>query len=155
MMTPGCRSAGLVMLFALAFCGPLRSEAMAQSPADFAGEWQSPNAAGAMAAVRIVQERGRWVAHGFGSCTPKPCDWGTTPFTVLQARPRGQSVAVATWQRGSSTRFMTFRLGEGNLHLEIYNLFSGLRDQPSYFMTQELTRPLRTSPRSTNRGAKP
>ncbi len=32
--------------------------------------------------------------HGFGQCTPDPCDWGTTPLTKL----------VATHDRGNEDR---------------------------------------------------
>jgi hypothetical protein len=62
------------------------------------------------------------------------------PFTILEQRPRGSGrfAGFATWRQGSSTRVMTFRLGEGSLLVEIYNLFSGARDQPSYFFTEEM-----------------
>ncbi len=93
-----------------------------------------------MAELRISQENGRWVAHGYGACHPMPCDWGSVEFTVLQQKPAGQSAGLAIWRRGSSTRFVTLHLGEDALVAEIYNLFSGPRDQPSYFSVETLTK---------------
>jgi hypothetical protein len=50
-------------------------------------------------------------------------------------------VGFATWRRGTATRVMTFRLGEGSILIELYNLFSGAKDQPSYFTVAELDGP--------------
>jgi hypothetical protein len=128
----------------------------AQADMGFAGEWRSVAAKPAIASLRITQGATGWTAQAFGACQPTPCDWGTVPFTILERRPNGSGGAVgfATWRRGSATRVMTFRLGEGSLVVEIYNLFSGPKDQPSYFITEELALPLRPAARSTPPKAK-
>jgi hypothetical protein len=63
------------------------------------------------------------------------------PFTVLQQKPAGPAAGVAIWRRGTATRFVTMHLVEGALVVEIYNLFSGPRDQPSYLLVDTLTKP--------------
>jgi hypothetical protein len=40
---------------------------------------------------------------------------------------------------------MTFRLGEGSILIELYNLFSGAKDQPSYFTVAELDGPFEST----------
>ena len=128
----------------------------AQADAGFAGEWHSVAAKPGMASVRIVKGATGWTAQTFAACQPTPCDWGTVPFTILEHRPKGSggAVGLATWRSGSATRIMTFRLGEGSLLVEIYNLFSGPRDQPSYFVTEELALPARPPAVRTPPGAK-
>jgi len=118
----------------------------AQSAQIFAGEWRpvpdakrGASAQGSpLASVRISQERTGWMVQTFAACTPKPCDWGAVPLTILESRPPGSSIGLATWHQGSATRMMTFKLGEDSLIVEIYNVFSGARDQPSYFLVEEL-----------------
>jgi hypothetical protein len=123
----------------------------AQTAEDFAGDWKPTSQERPMLAeLKIVQEGTRWTAHAYGSCTPTPCDWGVVPFVVLQQRPAGRSVGWAVWQRGTATRYVTMRLGEDALVVDIHNLFSGPRDQPSYFVTGELSklpRPITGPPR--------
>jgi hypothetical protein len=129
------RTLSLLVLLAVA------ADARAQTADDFGGNWQGPKETRSLAELRIVQEKGRWTAHAFGACTPRPCDWGVVPFTVLQQRPEGPSAGLAIWRLGTSTRFVTMHLGEGALVIEIYNLFSGPRDQPSYLLVSTLTKP--------------
>ena len=119
----------------------IASTAQAQTADDFAGNWQAPKDSHSFAELRIAKDNGRWAAHAFGACTPQPCDWGVVPFTVLQQKPAGPSAGVAIWRLGTSTRFVTMHLGEGALVAEIYNLFSGPRDQPSYLSVATLTKP--------------
>ena len=124
------------------------ADAQAQTTSDFAGNWEGAKNTRGLMELRIGQENGRWTAHAFGSCTPQPCDWGVVPFTLLEQRPAGPSAGVAIWRRGTSTRFVTTHLGEGALVVEIYTLFSGPRDQPSYLSVETLTKPLSSqSPR--------
>jgi hypothetical protein len=113
----------------------------------FAGEWRPlPDARGsgpartprALASVRISQDRTGWVVQAFGVCQPTPCDWGSVPFTFLESRPPGSSVGYATFHIRTSTRVMTFKLGEDSLVVEMYNFFSGPKDQPSYYVVEEL-----------------
>ena len=117
----------------------------AQDAAGFAGEWVGAKDSRGIASVKIVDApRGRTV-QAFGACTPRPCDWEAVPFTLLEQRPKGSGSAVgyAMWRLGTSTRVMTFKLGEGSILIELYNLFSGAKDQPSYFIVQELVAPSR------------
>ena len=112
----------------------------AQTAEDFAGDWKPSKERPALAELKIVQEGTRWTAHAYGACTPSPCDLGVVPFVVLQQRPAGRSVGLAIWQRGTATRYVVMHLGEDALVVEIYNLFSGPRDQPSYLMVDELSK---------------
>ncbi len=114
----------------------------AQDAAGFAGEWIAPKDHKGITSVKIVDGPSGRTVHAFASCTPRPCDWGIAPFTLLEQRPKGSGPAVgfATWRRGTATRVMTFRLGEGSILIELYNLFSGAKDQPSYFTVSELRR---------------
>ena len=113
----------------------------AQTAEDFAGAWKpASKERPALAELKIVKEGAGWTAHAYGSCTPNPCDWGPVPFIVLQQRPEGRSVGLAIWKRGTATRYVTMRLGEDVLVVEIYNLFSGPRDQPSYLVVTELSK---------------
>jgi hypothetical protein len=115
----------------------------AQDASGFAGEWTAAKDSTSITSVKIVDAPAGRTVQAFGACTPKPCDWGTVPFTVLEQRPKGSGPAVgfATWRRGTATRVMTFRLGEGSILIEVYNLFSGANDQPSYFVVAELDGP--------------
>ena len=143
------------ILAVMAFLVVFTPSVSAQTAANFAGEWHSLKETKGIVSVNVVQEGGRWMVHAFGSCHPKPCDWGAAPFTILQQKPEGLAIGFATWRQGSSTRHMTFKLGEGVLYLEVYNLFSGPKDQPSYFHSEELTRTARApASRATSPGAK-
>ena len=104
------------------------------------GEWIADEGSKGITSSAI--DPGRTV-QAFAACTPRPCDWGIVPFTVLEQRPKGSGPAVgfATWRRGTATRVMTLRLGEGSILIELYNLFSGAKDQPSYFTVAELDGP--------------
>jgi len=115
----------------------------AQDAGGFAGEWTAAKDSRGITSVKIVDAPGGRTVQAFAACTPKPCDWGVVPFTVLEQRPRGSGpgVGFATWRRGTATRVMTFRLGEGSILIEVYNLFSGAKDQPSYFTVTELVGP--------------
>ena len=125
---------------------PLPTPAKRATPSDragseFAGEWQSLRETGGIVSVTIAEQGNGWTVQAFGNCTPRPCPWGTVPFTILESRPRGLApMGLATFRIRSSTRIMTFRLGEGALVIETYNLFSGPGDQPSYFSIDELGR---------------
>ena len=122
----------------------------AQTAEDFAGDWKPTKERPALAELKIVREGTGWTAHAYGSCTPKPCDWGAVPFSVLQQRPAGRSVGLAIWRIRSSTRYVVMHLGEDALVVEIYNLFSGPRDQPSYLVVDELSkspRPITATPK--------
>ena len=132
----------------------LASPASAQTVADFAGEWRPISKTPGLASVNVVEEGGRWVARVAGACTPKPCDWGTAPFTVLQQRPRGMAVGMATFRIRTSTRLMIFKLGEGAMYVEVYNLFSGAGDQPSYFAMEEMARPFQAPASKATPGTK-
>ena len=118
----------------------------AQTAEEFAGDWKPTKERGALAELKIVKEGSAWVAHAYGSCTPNPCDWGPVQFIVLQQRPEGRSAGLAIWKRGTSTRYVTMHLGEDVLVIEIYNLFSGPRDQPSYLTVGQLSKPGRPAP---------
>ena len=147
------------ILTALVLQAAFTQRVSAQADAGFAGEWRPVTEKPAIASVRIAQGRAGWTVQAFGACQPKPCDWGTVPFTILEQRPKGSGLAVgfATWRQGSATRIMsvsTFSV-EDSLLIEIYNLFSGPKDQPSYFLVEELARPVRPpAARSTPPGAK-
>ena len=138
----GTRSACWVVVVTLMLAG----RASAQTAEDFAGDWKPTKDRPALASLKIVKEGSTWVAHAYGSCTPNPCDWGAVPFTVLQQRPEGRSVGLAIWRRGSATRYVAMRLGEDVLVVEIYNLFSGPRDQPSYLVVDQLSKLSRPVP---------
>ena len=116
----------------------------AQDAAGFAGEWIATKDSKGITSVKIVDAPSGRTVQAFAACTPRPCDWGIVPFTVLEQRPKGSGPAVgfATWRRGTATRVMTFRLGEGSILIEVYNLFSGAKDQPSYFTVAELDAPV-------------
>ena len=119
----------------------------AQDAAGFAGEWIATKDTKGITSVKIVDAPSGRTVQAFAACTPRPCDWGIVPFTVLEQRPKGSGPAVgfATWRRGTATRVMTFRLGEGSILIEVYNLFSGAKDQPSYFTVAELDGPSKPS----------
>jgi len=119
----------------------------AQDAAGFAGEWIATKDTKGIRSVKIVDAPSGRTVQAFAACTPRPCDWGIVPFTVLEQRPKGSGPAVgfATWRRGTATRVMTFRLGEGSILIELYNLFSGAKDQPSYFTVAELDGPSKPS----------
>ena len=112
----------------------------AQDAGGFAGEWVGVKGSKGIASVKIVDAVSGRTVQAFGACTPRPCDWGVVPFTVLEQRPKGSGsfVGYATWHHGTATRVMTFKLGEGSILIEVYNLFSGAKDQPSYFTVEEL-----------------
>ena len=147
---------GAAILIALLLQAASAQHVNAQADAGFAGEWHSVAAKPNVASVKIVQGGGGWTAQAFGACQPTPCDLGTVPFTILEHRPKGSggAVGLATWRRGSATRIMTFRLGEGSLLVETYNLFSGPRDRPSYFTTEEMALPARPPAARSTPGAK-
>ena len=131
------------ILTALVLQAAFTQRVSAQADAGFAGEWRPVTEKPAIASVRIAQGRAGWTVQAFGACQPKPCDWGTVPFTILEQRPKGSGLAVgfATWRQGSATRIMTFRLGEDSLLIEIYNLFSGPKDQPAISLSRNWRAP--------------
>lgn len=139
------RAAGLFLLFLAVVAAP----ASAQTVADFAGEWRPTSKTPGLAAVNIVEEGGRWVARVGGACTPRPCDWGAAPFIVLQQKPRGMAVGMTTFRIRTSTRLLIFKLGEGAMYVELYNLFSGAGDQPAYFAIEEMARPFKAPAKPT------
>ena len=47
--------------------------------ADFTGTWVNSDTS-ARGMVKFTITPGTF--HGYGSCTPTPCDWGTTPLVL-------------------------------------------------------------------------
>ena len=74
---------GWVMSAGLAFAGPL---ALPTDPSMLIGDWLNDNPA-TDSIVEIVIESdgvGGMTVHGYGACTPTPCDWGVvgaTPYS--------------------------------------------------------------------------
>jgi hypothetical protein len=145
-----------MMLVTMVLQLTLTSAVSAQDAAGFAGEWTATKESKSIASVKIVDAPSGRTVQAFGVCTPKPCDWGVVPFTVLEQRPKGSgpAVGIATWRMGTATRVMTFKLGEGSILIELYNVFSGARDQPSYFTVAELAGPARTPATRSTPGAR-
>ena len=81
----------------------------AQDAAGFAGEWIATKDTKGITSVKIVDAPSGRTVQAFAACTPRPCDWGIVPFTVLEQRPKGSGPAVgfATWRRGTATRVMS------------------------------------------------
>ena len=87
-------TARAVVLVAVVLHVTLTPPLRAQGAGGFAGEWIGTKDTTGITSVKIVDAPSGRTVQAFGACTPRPCDWGIVPFTVLEQRPKGSGPAV-------------------------------------------------------------
>jgi hypothetical protein len=82
----------------------------------------------------ISKSGGSLDVHGWGSCTPTDCDWGSVPMHVV-----GTSVSddfpeysAATWDFGFKTTFIATRVDGADLVVDSYHVFHDGSNRSNY-----------------------
>lgn len=69
--------------FASGMISDLSKQTLPTSSEDFVGTWiNADQETGGMIGFIITEQNSQYNFHGYGACTPTPCDWGITPLTL-------------------------------------------------------------------------
>lgn len=114
-----------------ALFGSLAASLPAQAaPADFVATWRNVDpATNSIVQVRIDAQGTGMVVHGYGACSPTPCDWGTTPLTTYGSNVSDpdHTYGTAFYDFGFVQTLMTFELANGRKTL-IVNTYDRFTD---------------------------
>jgi hypothetical protein len=133
---------GLALVFSLAIAPFLATPDAGYQAAQqsFEGNWGQPSNSTTVSAAKIFKdpEEGWLNVQVWGSCTPKPCDWGGVRFHTLSNRDRTEQRGFATFP---APRYATFRLDGEDLVVEVYSMPDRrVSSQPWSFTTVRLKR---------------
>lgn len=139
----------LVMIISVLVCATL--VASMASAANFNGDWKNrdPSARGM---VKFTITNGTF--HGYGSCSPTPCDWGTTPL-VLYSRSVSDPnniAGTAQYNTGFSKKIITLKMESPTLIKETdYTQFTDNSGRHNYysenmFVPTQIATPKQKSP---------
>jgi hypothetical protein len=115
-MTIGLRTSAAALLFAgLAMNA---APALAQSDSALLGTWKPKVGNGGLAQLVLTSANGVLQVHGYGSCSPSFCDWGTVPGVVYSANVSSAAgnTFTASFDFGFATEILTGTInGTGRL----------------------------------------
>lgn len=79
------------------------------SASDFKGTWVNTNTS-AKGMIKFIITSGTF--HGYGSCSPTPCDWGTTPLTLYSTSVSDPNdiAGTAQYNFGFAKQMVTLRM---------------------------------------------
>lgn len=124
------------------------------SPSDFLGTWNNNNIY-TKGMKKFIITRGTF--HGYGSCTPTLCDWGTTPLILYSTSVTSTSdiAGTAQYNFGFSKTITTLRMiNTYSIRASHYTQFTDGSGRHNYveenmvFSYQRLPAPVLVSPRN-------
>ena len=111
------------------------------------GVWVNPSATGGLAKLVIGGTAAAPVVHGFGQCSPTPCDWGRvrgiTYGATVSSTVGDNVLAPYTFGFKHTQLAITFRhpiKGQDTLTVTSYNEFTDGSGRSNYAMTEVLVR---------------
>lgn len=112
------------------------------------GNWVNPAATGSLAKLTIGGTSAAPVVHGYGQCSPTPCDWGTvrstTYGTSISSTVGNNSLAAYAFGFKKTQLAITFHrsaTGRQLLTVRSYNEFTDASGRSNYVKTETLVRP--------------
>ena len=108
----------------------------------FGGEWRKAEPDGGLTVVKISKQGDRWVAHVWGACTPRDCDWGEQPLALLASAPGASTIdrGFAVWDHGFATSYVTVSVADGRLLAEIVEVYKDKSGRTNFHATERLVR---------------
>jgi len=106
------------------------------SPSVLVGTWVNVDHATRDIVRLVIEAAGNEInVHGFGACTPTPCDWGKTPGMVYSSNVASTAAVAFTamYNFGFKQATLTGHLFEGALVVESYNHFTDNSGRDDYF----------------------
>ena len=79
--------------------------------------------------------------HGFGACSPTPCDWGTAPGMIYAENVTASPAVAFTamYNFGFKQTILVGRLLEGALEVELFDHFTDNSARSDYYSRNILT----------------
>lgn len=112
------------------------------SPQPLVGTWMNVNhSTTGLIRLMIAANGNEITVHGFGACTPSPCDWGQVNGLVY-AQNVTSAIAVAfsaTYTFGFKTTNIVGRLQDGALFVETYDHFTDNSGRSDYYSMNIMT----------------
>ncbi len=95
------------------------------TPTTIAGTWEPDVYTGHAARLSIRQSGASWFIHGWGSCSPTPCDWGEVALNRITPRAEGAFDGYfAVWEFSFKKTYAWVKLQNGGLLLETIDIYS-------------------------------
>jgi hypothetical protein len=120
-MTKPC---SIVILFVCVLFGSVASAA-GQTP-DLEGEWANVDLrTRGLTKLVISKTENGWSIGAWGKCHPRDCSWGSVVLAPLGSSVEDYSFnhGFAVWNAGFATKYVTLKLGNGQLTVETINIF--------------------------------
>ncbi len=111
---------------------------LAELPGDLEGSWTASGRK-----FVVTRTTTGWRVHGWGKCSPGPCDWGETALEMVAPAvdSREYSHALAVWKSSFAITYAVFRLEPGAPPVvELFTVFTDRSARSSWTVQLHLQR---------------
>lgn len=125
--------AALAFCLALAVAGPSSAQI-----ARFGGRWENTNAnTKGLVSIEITVNGNDVSVHGWGACSPTPCDWGTVDGTAYApdvSSDLGQTAedVTAVFKTSFAVEFLTIQPRGDDMFVTVYTRFTDSTGRTSF-----------------------
>lgn len=106
------------------------------------GKWTNTDAnTNSTTRLVITNDEGKLAIQGFGKCSPKDCDWGTTDLHICSVRsPAAGVVGFASWDAKFKDRHIVLRLKKGQLVVESFEIYKDDSGRTNHSATETFSK---------------